>query len=204
MPLTSGTAPWPGDQPFELRWTLQQARGDSVNVAAITMSVHVGTHTDGGFHVAADGSRAAELPLDAYIGPVLVVDARGRAQLDEHVLDDVDLGSIRRILFRTRATVDAGTFPRQFLSPTPALARRLVASGVRLVGTDAPSMDHAESKTLDSHHILVQGGIAILENLVLQDVAPGVYTLIALPLKLLEADSSPVRAVLLRGDPQLA
>jgi arylformamidase len=205
MPLAGGTAPWPGDQPFELRWTLQQERGDSVNVAAITMSVHVGTHTDGGFHVAADGSRAAQLPLAAYIGPVLVVDARGRQQLDEHVLDDVELGDIRRILFRTRDTVDVNTFPRHFLSPTQGLARRLVADGVRLIGTDAPSMDHAESKTLDSHHILVQGGVAILENLVLQDVEPGVYTLIALPLKLMEADSSPVRAVLVRGDmPQLS
>jgi arylformamidase len=202
MPLTSETAPWPGDQPFELRWTLQQARGDSVNVAAITMSVHVGTHTDGGFHVAADGSRAGELPLSAYIGPALVVDARGRAQLDESVLDDVELGSIRRILFRTRDTVDVTAFPRQFLSPTTGLARRLVAAGVQLIGTDAPSMDHAESKTLDSHHILVQGGVAILENLVLKDVAPGRYTLIALPLKLLDADSSPVRAVLPRGDMQ--
>lgn len=202
MPLTGATAPWPGDQPFELRWTMAQDRGDSVNVAAITMSVHVGTHTDGGFHVAANGSRAAELPLAAYMGPALVVDARGRAQLDEAVLDDVDLSSVRRVLFRTRDATQVETFPRQFLSPTPGLARRLVAAGVQLLGTDAPSMDHAESKTLDSHHILVQGGVAILENLVLQDVAAGVYTLIALPLKLMEADSAPVRAVLLRGELQ--
>lgn len=199
QPLGTATAAWPGDQPFELRWTMEQARGDSVNVAAITMSVHVGTHTDGGFHVAANGKRAAELPLAAYLGPALVIDARGRAQLDESVLDDVDLGSVQRILFRTRPTVDPGVFPDEFLSPTQGLARRLVDAGVRLIGSDAPSMDHAQSKTLDSHHILVAGGVAILENLWLQDVAPGVYTLIALPLKLVEADSSPVRAVLVRN-----
>jgi arylformamidase len=70
---------------------------------------------------------------------------------------------------------------------------------VQLIGTDAPSMDTLDSKTLESHHILAAGGVAILENLVLSDVEPGVYTLIALPLKLVEADSSPVRAILVQG-----
>jgi arylformamidase len=74
-----------------------------------------------------------------------------------------------------------------------------VAADALLVGSDAPSMDTVDSKTLDSHHILTDGGVAILENLVLSDVEPGVYTLIALPLKLVDADSSPVRAVLVDG-----
>jgi hypothetical protein len=71
---------------------------------------------------------------------------------------------------------------------------------VRLVGTDAPSVDPVDSKTLDAHHAFVAGRVAILENVVLSDVAPGEYTLIALPLRLVEADSSPVRAVLIEGD----
>jgi arylformamidase len=61
-------------------------------------------------------------------------------------------------------------------------------------------MDEATSKTLDSHRILADGGVATLENLDLTGVQPGEYTLIALPLKLLEADSSPVRAVLIEGE----
>jgi arylformamidase len=74
-----------------------------------------------------------------------------------------------------------------------------VAAGVKLVGTDAPSVDAHDSKTLDTHRILIQGGVAILENLALAGVQPGRYTLVALPLKLLEADGSPVRAVLIDG-----
>ena len=199
QPITASTAEWPGDQPFELSWTLQQASGDSVNVAAIKMSVHVGTHADGGYHVTADGARAAELPLGKYIGRAVVIDARGRTELDEAVVGDVDFSNIRRVLFRTQEAPNPAVFPAEFLSPTPALARKLVDSGVLLIGTDGPSMDHPTSKTLDSHRILVDGGIAILENLVLSDVEAGVYTLIALPLKLVEADSSPVRAVLIEG-----
>jgi arylformamidase len=199
QPISTSIAVWPGDQPFELTWTMQHDRGDSVNVAALTMSVHTGTHTDGGYHVSRNGTRAADLPLAAYIGRALVVDARGRAVLDEDVLRDVDLSVNRRILFRTRERPDPREFPPEFLSPTTSLARQLVAADALLVGSDAPSMDTVDSKTLDSHHILTDGGVAILENLVLSDVAPGVYTLIALPLKLVDADSSPVRAVLVDG-----
>lgn len=199
QPLGVSTAVWPGDQPFELRWSMEQARGDSVNVAVLNMSVHTGTHTDGGYHVSASGLRAAQLPLDAFLGQALVIDARGREVLDERVLDDVALNGAVRVLFRTRDAIDATVFPRDFLSPTTGLARRLVQAGVRLVGSDAPSMDHVDSKTLDAHHVLVDAGVAILENLVLSEVPAGVYTLIALPLKLTEADASPVRAVLLQG-----
>lgn len=199
QPLGVSTAVWPGDQPFELRWSMAQARGDSVNVAVLNMSVHTGTHTDGGYHVSASGLRAGQLPLDAFLGQALVIDTRGREVLDERVLDDVALNGAVRVLFRTRDAIDATVFPRDFLSPTTGLARRLVQAGVRLVGSDAPSMDHVDSKTLDAHHVLVDAGVAILENLVLSEVPAGVYTLIALPLKLTEADASPVRAVLLQG-----
>jgi arylformamidase len=68
--------------------------------------------------------------------------------------------------------------------------------GVKLVGIDTPSVDAADSRTLDAHHILAGEGIAILENLQLDDVAPGEYELIALPLKLAGMDASPVRAIL--------
>lgn len=197
QPVGVETAVWPGDQPFELAWTMRQDRGDSVNVAAIKLSVHTGTHTDGGFHVAAHGNRPFTMDLGAYVGRALVIDARGRAALDEQVVDDVDFERTTRILFRTRENVDASEFPQRFLAPTPALARKLVATGVKLIGSDAPSMDAFDSKTLESHRILADGGVATLENLVLSAVVPGEYTLIALPLKLVEADSSPVRAVLI-------
>jgi len=67
---------------------------------------------------------------------------------------------------------------------------------VRLVGIDSQSVDPADSKELPSHHRLLARGLRVLENLVLDDVEAGDYELIALPLKLVEADASPVRAVL--------
>jgi arylformamidase len=104
------------------------------------------------------------------------------------------------VLFRTRTGVHPGRFPTQFTPLTPALAEQLGMAGVRLVGTDAPSVDRFDSKTLEVHHILGRARIAIIENLMLEHVTPGRYTLIALPLRLVDADSSPVRAVLLEDE----
>jgi arylformamidase len=199
QPLSVRTAVWPGDHPFELEWTLHQRHGDSVNVAALTLSAHTGTHVDAGYHVLGDGKKAAELPIDRFVGPALVVDARDLDALDERVLERFDPGSAPRVLFRTRRAIDPELFPRDFITPTPELARHLVSAGVQLVGTDAPSMDPFDSKSLDTHRILLEGGVAILENLVLTDVDAGLYTLIALPLKLTDADGSPVRAILVEG-----
>jgi arylformamidase len=193
------TAVWPGDRKPELAWSQRIDEGDAVNVAITTFSVHTGTHIDGTWHFRAAGERAADLPLDAYIGPALVLDAAGEAALGPALLDGIDLAAVERVLFRSRARVDETRFPDRFAHIEPALARRLGEAGIRLVGTDAPSVDPVDSKTLEAHHILADAGVAILESVVLADIAPGRYFLVALPLRLVDADSSPVRAVLIEG-----
>lgn len=199
QPLGTKTATWPGDRAVEVDWTMRMDRGDAVNVAALTTSVHAGTHVDGFMHVTRDGETAAQMPLESYIGPCLVVDVRGATEVSLDHVAHIDLDGVDRILFRTRVAVDEERFPERFAHIAPTLARRLAEAGVRLAGTDAPSVDPVDSKTLDAHHALVKGRVAILENVVLTDVPPGAYTLVALPLRLTEADSSPVRAVLIEG-----
>lgn len=177
------------------------ADGDTVNVAAVTTSVHCGTHVDGFLHIVDGAETAARMPLDAYVGRCMVVDATGVDVVSERDVAGIDLGAAERILFRTRSEIDATSFPTPFAPIAPELARTIAAAGVRLLGTDAPSVDPLESKTLDAHHALIRGRVAILENVVLTAVQPGAYTLVALPLKLVEADSSPVRAVLIEDWP---
>ncbi len=196
QPLGPDTAVWPGDRPVALEWTLRRRNGDSVNVAAVSLSVHAGTHADGPRHVSDEGAGAGSLPLATFVGPAVVVDARGRGELDADTLDGVDLEGAPRVLFRTRERTDPGSFPERFAALSTRLARRLVEMGVKLVGTDAPSVDPVDSTALDAHHILAEGGVVNVENLVLDDVAPGRYTFIGLPLRLVDADSAPLRAVL--------
>jgi arylformamidase len=197
QPLGPDTAVWPGDRPVSVDWTLRRRDGDSVNVAALSASVHAGTHADGPLHVDDDGAGAGSLPLAVFVGPAVVVDARGRQVLDADALNGVELDDAPRVLFRTRDRTDPESFPERFAALSPGLARWLVEHGVVLVGTDAPSVDPVDSTALDVHRILVAGGVVNVENLVLDDVAPGRYTFIGLPLRLVDADSAPLRAVLI-------
>lgn len=204
QPLGTGTAVWPGDQPVSVDWTMRRRDGDSVNVAALTLSVHAGTHADGPMHVDDDGAAAGSLPLAAFFGPAVVVDARGRGTVDVDVLEGVDLEGAPRVLLHTRDATDTAVFPERFAALSARLAQRLVELGVQLVGTDAPSMDPADSEALEVHRILAAAGIVNVENLLLDDVAPGRYTFIGLPLRLLDTDSAPLRAVLVdeeNGEP---
>ena len=200
QPLGPETAAWPGDIPFSAEWTLRRSTGDSVDVAAVTLSVHTGTHVDGPRHVT-DGPSAGDLPLSPFVGPAMVVDGRPfiggePAAVGPGALDGIDPRATPRVLIRTRASVDPATFPESFAALAPALARRLVEEGFVLVGTDAPSVDPVDSRTLESHRILAEAGVPNVENLVLSGVEPGRYTFIGLPLRLTGADSSPIRAVL--------
>ena len=86
--------------------------------------------------------------------------------------------------------------PMNDLLDDEVLALMMADAGVQLIGIDTASIDPADSKTLDSHQVIRRRDLRVLENLVLDDVPEGDYELIALPLKLMSADASPVRAVL--------
>jgi len=87
-------------------------------------------------------------------------------------------------------------FPTDFTALEPDLIRALSAKGVQLVGTDAPSVDPLDSKTLEAHRACRETGTYILEGLVLENVPEGEYELICLPLPLVGADGAPARAIL--------
>ena len=146
------------------------------------------------------GATIGELPLAPFLGPCRVVEVPGRQRLVEaaHV-DGIDLADPPRLLLKTGSApsfASGETFPEEFTAISPELAERLAEAGTLLVGLDTPSVDPFDSRTLDAHHALARGGVAILEGLTLDKVPPGVYELIALPLRVRGLDASPVRAVL--------
>lgn len=200
-PLGSGVAVWPGDQRFQRTWTMRIADGETVNVSAITLSPHTGTHADAPYHVDDAGRTSDELRLDACLGPATVIERRGVEALMVHHLTDVDFSQTDRLLIKTETSdLDGETWPEGFLTLTPAVAEFLADQGLTLVGLDTPSVDPPRSKTLDAHRILARHGVVHLENLWLRDVPPGHYWLSALPLRLEGLDAAPVRAVLMTRD----
>lgn len=195
-PMISPELPvWPGDTPFRSRLTWKMGDGSPVNVSSLTTTSHLGSHADAPFHTEARGATIEALPLTPFVGPCRVVAVPGTLVLEPHHLPPVAAHDPPRVLFKT-SLVGGSTFPREFATLSGALARELAARGTLLVGLDSPSVDPLESKTLDAHHALLGSGVVILEGLVLDSVPPGLYELIALPLKMKGLDASPVRAIL--------
>jgi arylformamidase len=105
------------------------------------------------------------------------------------------------VLLRTGTFPDPDQWNEDFAALSPELVHALAAQGVRLVGIDTPSVDPMTSKALEAHNAVADHDMAVLEGVVLDAVPPGLYTLVALPLRIEGADASPVRAVLVAGWP---
>jgi len=198
-PLGSSTAVWPGDTPFSQEWVMRMDQGMTCNVSTIHMSLHCGTHTDSPFHFFPEGKTIDQIPLETYIGPCQVIKAQSKGTpplIDPASLKNLGTLGAERLLIQTNPKHSAETFKENFCALGPEAAKILVELKIRLVGIDTPSMDSFSSKTLEAHKILLDGGVAILENLDLSKAQEGQYELIALPLKIMGGDSSPVRAIL--------
>ena len=174
--------------------------GASVNVSAIGMSPHVGTHADAPLHVS-DGWPASDaLSLEAFVGPAIVIGIEAAdGAIESSALASRLPSRVERLLLRTGRTIADGSFPAAWPALTPACVRWLAARGLRLLGVDAPSVDDRESKTLDTHRALFDARASILENLDLRGVPDGRYELVALPWRVEGLDAAPVRAMLVEA-----
>jgi arylformamidase len=196
-PVSPSSPVFPGDTPYQQQWAATLAPGCPVNVSSITTTPHVGAHADAPLHYDAEGEAIGALDLDPYLGPCRVIHAIDRGPLIEwdHIAHAVrDLPP--RVLVRTYERMPFERWDPQLAAYAPATIERLADLGVRLVGIDTASIDPADSKALPSHQVIRRRQLRVLENLVLDDVPEGDYELIALPLKLMSADASPVRAIL--------
>ncbi|WP_407868366.1 arylformamidase [Paenibacillus sp. P36] len=195
-PLATGVPTWPGDTPFsyEVSWTKEQS--GSVNVGKLTMSIHTGTHIDAPFHFDNEGRKVMELDLELYIGLARVIEISGKSSIGAEELKAFELDGITRLLIRTNSWTNPNEFPTEITYLRDDAGPYLAEKGIRLIGVDVPSVDPLDSKELAAHHTLHANDIHILEGIDLAKIAPSDYELIALPLPLVEADGSPVRAVL--------
>lgn len=206
--LAPGHPNWPGDTPLTLTATARKAAGDSVNVMALTTSTHLGTHLDAPYHYDERGGRLEVVPLGDLVGPCLVLDVRdpgapaGAPVTAEAALAALDRVSARsprtpvRVVLRTGQPDAWDTFPDGFRPLSEGLVETLARRGLRLLGTDAPSVDAFTSTALPVHASCAREAVWIVEGLALAAIEEGAYELVCLPLRLVGADASPVRALL--------
>ncbi|MDE2371816.1 MAG: arylformamidase [Burkholderiales bacterium] len=195
-PVGPASPVFPGDATFRAVWAARIGAEGPVNVSTITLSPHTGAHADAPLHYDDAGAAIGLLDLGPFLGRCRVIHAIGarlvRWEHLAHALADLP----PRLLVRTYERAPVARWDADLPAFAPETVEALADRGLRLIGIDSASVDPAASKTLPTHQVLRRRGLRVLENLVLDDVPEGDYELIALPLRLVEADASPVRAVL--------
>jgi arylformamidase len=195
-PLTTSLATWPGDTAMSREILCDMQRGDNITLSSIRSTVHLGAHADGPNHYGKNSPGIGERPLHPYLGRCQIIRVNVARGSRVHSGDIHEPITAARVLLATGTFPDCNVFNDDFAAIDPALIDALHERGVILIGIDTPSVDLFTSKDLPAHQRFLANDMAILEGLVLKDIPAGEYELIALPLKLIGVDASPVRAVL--------
>jgi arylformamidase len=199
VPLRSGMVHWPGDQDVRIQRTSSLDRGDSLNLSAVSMSLHTGTHMDAPLHFLSGAPGIDRLPLAATVGPARVLEFPGLASIKPRQLATRAIRPGERILLKTansRRCWATDEFVADYVHVTPEGAQYLAERGIQALGIDYLSIGAPNAQGDLTHRILLAAGIWIVEGLNLSAVEPGDYELICLPLRIPNADGAPARAIL--------
>ncbi|MBP2705334.1 cyclase family protein [Microbispora sp. RL4-1S] len=194
---------YPGDPEVVLTPALTAA-ADGVNVLALHLGSQSGTHVDAPYHLDDALPTLDDLPLERFVGPAAVADARGLAPRSpvppEAVAPHLAPGVI--LLIATGWSAHWGT-DHYLAHPwlAPETAELIVAAGVRTVGVDALSVDPTPAADLPAHrtlcgaHAVIAENLRDLETLLDAQAAGRAIEASLLPIRLRGADGAPVRAV---------
>ncbi len=199
VPISNDLPVYPGDPEIHIERVLSLEKGDIARVSHLSFSTHIGTHIDPPYHFMKDGIPLDQAPLDVFIGSARVVDVGDAASIDAALLSTFDLEGATRVLFKTRNSRfwrETKEFQKDFVYLETDAAEALVARGVKLVGIDYLSIEKFGFDKPTTHWTLLGNNVFIVEGLDLNEIAPGDYELICLPLKIKDGDGAPARVIL--------
>jgi len=200
VPVMNGGVVYPGNPEIQIEAQQDMAMGGSSNVSLLRIGSHTGTHVDAPSHMIPGGAGVETLPLDALIGPALVMAFDDDVMaVTEAYLRAQPIAGHERVLLRTRNSrfIRERDFRRDYTYLAPDGAEYLVSLGVRLVGVDYLSIEQFHSGHHRTHKTLLSRGVVIVEGLDLSDAPAGTYELYCLPILLTGVDGAPARAVLI-------
>ena len=199
IPVMNGGVVYPGNPEIHIEPQQDMANGGSSNVSLLSIGSHTGTHVDAPKHMIPSGAGVDAIPLDALMGPAIVVAFDdGVMAVTEELLRAQPIKGHERVLIKTRNSgfIRERDFHRDYTYVAPDAAEYLVSLGVRLVGVDYLSIEQFHSGHHRTHKTLLSRGIVIVEGLDLSRPPAGEYALYCLPILLAGIDGAPARAVL--------
>jgi len=203
VPLRGDLPTYAGEPGVTLDYHKRLDRGDPYNVSAISLGSHTGTHIDAPYHFIDGAPTVDELPLDALVGPCLVVEHDGDAHVTADDLDRAGLppGTTRLLIKTSNSSLwDDNQFHEDYIALTADAARWIVDRGIVLVGIDYMSIEQFGATTFVVHETLLQRDVVIVEGVDLRGVSPGSYQMVCAPLLVVGAEGAPARVLLWTDD----
>ena len=199
VPLRAGMVHWPHDPPVRVDPFRSMAKGDSCDVSFLSFGSHTGTHIDAPRHFIPRAKGVDKIPLEAVMGEARVIPIRDPESIKPEELRRHRIRRGDRILFRTRNSSrrwGTGPFLPRFVHLSTEAAEFLAARKIRAIGVDYLSVGGYKKNGTVVHRVLLKAGVWIVEGLDLSRIRPGRYDLICLPLRIVDGDGAPARAVL--------
>jgi arylformamidase len=201
IPYRDKMVHWPGDPVPRFQRIKDRDKGDPVTLMEIQIIDHVGTHVDAPLHFVAHGKTIDKMPLNATTGRARVIEIKDKKAITLKELEPYNLRRGERILFKTLNSArcyKTDEFIEDYVYFSTEVAKYLVERGVRAVGLDYLSIGTPKDRDNlhDTHQILLDAGVYIIEGINLDKVKPGRYELVCLPLLIEKGDAAPARAML--------
>jgi arylformamidase len=197
LPLSAHTKVFPGDAPMRFYYEKNIKSGDELNLSEFSATSHLGTHIDAPFHYIENGQKIGELDLQIFIGICQLIKLNHDISTPVMPSELIDYNTLPpRVLFCTNNENKYDQWTDNFRALSVELIDYLYDKGIKLIGVDTPSVDAVSDNNALVHKRIFKYGMAIIENLHLNNIASGRYELIALPLKFTDLEASPCRAIL--------
>jgi arylformamidase len=200
IPISSDLPVWPGDPIPQLTWLSQISRGEGINLSKVEMGLHNGTHIDASSHFIEGGISIDEIPLDLLIGEVQVINVPTELKIiKDEFLNTLNIKLPEKVFFKTINSfmlyLHDKRFVEDYVGIDRSAAKWLVDNNVKVVGIDylsvAPFWDEVET-----HRILLEANVIVIEGLDLSEIQEGAYRFICLPINIKGREAAPARVVM--------
>lgn len=184
-----------------IKWSKYEIEG--YNLEAMFLSTHTGTHMDAPSHFIKEGYSVDKIDVNRFIMSSTHIirihkDSNELISLEDIVNSGVSISTGDSIIFSTGW--EKHYFSDNYMSSNPGLsieaATYLIDNKINTVAIDSPSIDAGKDSSFIAHQALLKNNIIIIENLCnLEKINKNNFTFIAVPLKIIGATGSPIRAL---------
>ncbi|MGZ4881799.1 MAG: cyclase family protein [Halobacteriota archaeon] len=206
QPISADMPTFPGDPNTRIE-LLSTFDMDGANTTRIVLSAHAGTHVDVPYHLLQSGKAIDELSLEAFCGSAMTYDLTFKSEGSGICPNDLKptapflSGGIALFYTGSNNSAKNEVERSSFMHLDTSMADLLIERRIKAVGIDSMSVDSFDSSESEVHKKLLKNDILIFENLSnnLRLLVGKHVFFFGMPLKLVRADASPVRAFALCG-----